>query len=202
MVLSERSRRGFSLLELLIVVAMIMVIAAMATPTVFTAMSNYRLRTTASGVAAVCQRARMRAVSDDRWRPVQTDTIGGATIVYVEVDDPLDTSANSPDELTMVAALPRGFTISNGGPDPASMNLDNFSNPAHGMPAFNARGLPCTPASGALTCPSQVATPGGLSGYIFYLRQDRDLGGTGWAAITVTPAGRVRAWTWTGSAWN
>ncbi len=199
MIDAGKARRGFTLLELMVVVAILMVVGAMATPAVITAVSDYNLRTAAGNIASVFQKTRMQAVSDDRWYPVRIGAAGGRNYAYSDLNN--NFALDDP-ERNLVAYLPRGINFdAAGGPSLASMNLD-FA-PAIGLPAYNARGLPCMPAGGA-TCPLQTAASGaqGWSGYIYYLRQDRPLGGAAWAAITVSPAGRVRTWTWNGNAWN
>jgi prepilin-type N-terminal cleavage/methylation domain-containing protein len=189
MMLPEPSRRGFTLLELIVVMAIIMVIAAMATPSLINAVNAYKLRTAAGNLAGIIQRTRMQAVSDDRWYPVHMGASGSSSFAFTDLDKDFDLDTN---EQATVAYLPRGIAFdSSGGPSLTSMGLD-FT-PVIGLPAFNARGLPCNP-SGAV-CNT-------LSGYIYYLRQDRPFGGPSWAALTVSPAGRVKVWTWNGSAWN
>ena len=195
-----KARRGFTLLELVVVVAILMVVAAMATPAVITTVNDYKLRTAAGNIGSVIQKTRMQAVSDDRWYPVHMGAAAGRSYAFSDLNNNFALDDN---EKNLVAYLPRGINFDGaGGPSLASMNLD-FT-PAIGLPAYNARGLPCMPAAGGATCPLQTAAGGaqGWSGYIFYLRQDRALGGPAWAAITVSAAGRVRTWTWNGNAWN
>ncbi len=191
-------RRGFSLLELVIVLAIMMVVSAIALPRIVTTVNAYRLRTSASALAGVFQKTRIQAVSDDRWYPVATTTVQGEAFAFADLNNngSLDTA-----EKQLVINLPRGITISSASaPANTSMNLDYT--PTTGLPVFNARGLPCT-INGA-ACQPQVAAGGGegWSGYICYLRQDPSFGNPSWAAVTVSPAGRVRVWTWNGTAWN
>ncbi len=196
MISGREMRRGFSLLELVVVVAVILVVAAMATPAILSAMNDYKLRTAASSFAGVIHKTRMQAVSDDRWYTVARGNSGGSDYAFADLNN---NAALDAVEQNLIAYLPRGIVFdAAGGPSLATMNLE--VTPVTGLPAFNARGLPCTPTGG--TCP--VIPPGGGAqrGYIYYLRQDRSLGRPAWAAVTVSAAGRVRAWTWSGNAWN
>ena len=59
-------------------------------------------------------------------------------------------------------------------------------------PTFGSRGLPCTPTGG--TCPYQPPTS-----YITFMQNSRT---TKWEAVTVTPAGRVRIWSYGGTTWS
>jgi hypothetical protein len=64
---------------------------------------------------------------------------------------------------------------------------------------FGPRGLPCT-AAGGLTCKTHIAA-GDVAYWIFF----QDSLSTSWGAVTVTPAGRVQRWVFTGGAagtWN
>ncbi len=170
--ISAGRRRGFSLLELLIVVAVLMVVAAIATPNIISSWQAYRLRTAAGAVAGAFQRIRMQAVSDDRWYTVQAADVN--------------------------MLLPGNIALQTTGPSRTSMDLD-FT-PTEALPSFNARGLPCTVTGGACQ-PAISGSAEGWSGYVVYLQQARPLGGPAWAAITVSAAGRVRTWFWSGGGW-
>jgi prepilin-type N-terminal cleavage/methylation domain-containing protein len=72
------------------------------------------------------------------------------------------------------------------------------SDPTYGglggtVPTFNSRGLPCLYNS-----PTNCPTGGG---YVFYFSDTRPLGQSGWAAISISPAGRIKTWYWNGSTW-
>lgn len=190
------TRRGFTLLELMVVVSIIVVITVISTPTIISAVDGYKLRTAAGSVAALIQNTRMRAVSDDRWYQVRTGVSGTSNYAYSALENAADAPTN---ESTFVMYLPRGIAFDTvGAPALDTMALDY--SPPTGLPAFNARGVPCTP-SGSVCHPANSGGAEG-SGYVVYLRQDRPLGGTNWAAVTVSPAGRVKSWTWSGSSWN
>jgi hypothetical protein len=57
---------------------------------------------------------------------------------------------------------------------------------------FNQRGLPCTYIAATGVCT--------MTGYLYYFRLSSTLGDQ-WGAITVTPAGRIRVWTFNGADW-
>lgn len=57
------SARGFSLIELLVVVGIMMVLAAIMAPNIAGYTRNYRIRGAAQQVASVIQQARLRAIS-------------------------------------------------------------------------------------------------------------------------------------------
>lgn len=184
------SARGFSLIEILVVVAIMLTVAAVVAPNIMTTVQNVRLRSSASSVAGILQATRMRAVRDNaRYRVSQT-TIGTDAYAFLDLDNDGVLDNNERGEL---ALLPQGVTLDLAGaaaPARNSMNL-NFV-PQVGLPTYSARGLPCQPGVGA-ACAN--------NGFVFYFTQARGAN-TSWAAITVTPAGRVRTWTWDGRRWN
>jgi len=86
----RRPEKGFSLVEMLIVVAIIAVMAAIALPNIGNYIRNYRIRGAAQNVASLLQSARGKAIAtntnggvsffvvdDDSYRFVQEDLTGG-----------------------------------------------------------------------------------------------------------------------------
>ena len=183
--------RGFSLLELVIVVGITLVVAAVAIPGVFTATQNFKLRSTASGLSGLIQKARMLAVARNGFYPLLTTT--GTVYAFIDVNGTgtMDTTAENTSVL-----MPGNVTIDFAGSNPSDATLRGSLNPVStSVPRFNPRGLPCFMVSGACKVdPTQM--------YITYLRQDRAIGATGWAAVTLSPAGRAQVWTWDGSKWQ
>src|SRR5437763_16805672 len=80
------AREGFSLIELLIVVAISMIAAAMALPLVSNAVNQIHLSSSATDYANLLQRARMRAVQDDTYYQIRTQTLSGDPIAYVDIN--------------------------------------------------------------------------------------------------------------------
>jgi prepilin-type N-terminal cleavage/methylation domain-containing protein len=190
---SGRRAQGFSLVELLVVLAITVVVAAIAVPQMLTAAAIYRLHTRASDLAAMLQRARSLAVKVNT--PVGV-SLSGATFSLV--------SAASPSGLnSMQLVLPSQLSVATTGmpasltttaleiPSTASISIADSDTPAY----FNARGLPCPYDSASGTCNSANSN----TAYVYYLQAT---GNGGWAAVSVSPSGRVKAWTWDGSAWK
>ncbi len=65
MTLTKRSERGFTVVELLTVIAIMMVITAIATPSFYYWLPKYRLSAGARQIAADLQLARMKAISQN-----------------------------------------------------------------------------------------------------------------------------------------
>src|SRR5436309_3317838 len=83
---ARKCKRGCSLIELLIVVAIGMIAAAMALPLVSNAVNQIHLSSSATDYANLLQRARMRAVQDDTYYQIQTQTLSGDPIAYVDIN--------------------------------------------------------------------------------------------------------------------
>lgn len=99
--------RGVSLLELCVVVAVMLVVAASSLPAVMTVMQQYRLRMATKDVAAMLQRSRMRCVRDNRSYSVleaQT-THGGHTYNQLFLDQNGNSSFDSGEAIVQ---LPNG----------------------------------------------------------------------------------------------
>ena len=202
----RKKQSGFSLLELLVVVAIIMVIAAMATPNVMNAINGIRLRGSASEVAGLLQQCRQVAVRSNRYYTVRPAMVTGARAAFVDLNynTTFDGGAPAPEPIIQ---FPQSVTVVTAGA-PNTGNL--FSNafqpgfaPLSVLPSFNARGLPCVGAGNAPPQPNSVCNNNaGAVGFVYYLSQTRPFGAVGWAAVTVTPAGRIRVWTYSGSTWQ
>lgn len=186
----RRPVRGFSILELIIVVAITLTVAAIAIPRVVSTTQNFKLRSTASGLSGLIQKCRMLSVARNAFYPVKYVTSGGVNYVYIDING--DGTINTAENTNILVPPNIAFDTTGGGFSLSSMSLSYT--PVVGLPVFNPRGLPCIVSSGVCSVTGQ--------GYIYYLRQDRAVGAAGWAAVTVSPAGRVQVWTWDGTNWE
>lgn len=195
----RRAQAGFSLLELSVVVLIGLTITAVGVPKMNNAIANMKLRssmTTASGflqntrMLAIKQNATMTALHTSLSTPPYSlvyyakkasdpDTTLQRTDFQVEMEAPISpydspTGAGAPSAITNAAlGLPTGAV---------SLTTD---------PNFNPRGLPCT----GTNCSSYTS-------YIKYFKDNRISGPGAWAAISISPAGRIKRWFWNGSAWT
>jgi prepilin-type N-terminal cleavage/methylation domain-containing protein len=193
-----RQLRGFSLLELVIVMAIMLVIGAMVAPKFTTMISSYRLKSTASDVSGILQRCRMQSIRSNRAVPVLATTDNGRQQLYADVN--LD-GARSAGEPTFV--MPQKVTLQATGPADATTGLNSAATrfyPGYSTsPRFNARGLPCV-VIGSVCKSVDAATK--QVGFVYYLKSDNVFGQTQWAAVTVTPGGRIRSWIYSGSTFQ
>jgi prepilin-type N-terminal cleavage/methylation domain-containing protein len=203
---------GFSVIELLIVLFVAGVIAAIAIPNVLQTVSNLKLRGSASDLAGLMQQARMLAAKNNPQNPpvypIRYGVRNGAQIAYVDLNgdgawnnnivvngvnmsEPLITFSGS--------AVPApGAPNGNGGqPTPYVLVGDSsvggpFTN-ANTL-AFTPRGLPCD-----YSVPPVCTSP--ATSYFVYYLTDTRIGTPGWAAVVVTKGGRTRVVMWNGAAW-
>jgi type II secretory pathway pseudopilin PulG len=193
--LSKMREKGFSLIELCVVVAIVMIVGAMVFVNAVTAMESIRLSQAATSYANLIQQVRMRAVQDDTFYTVQTAPAAGSVPASAFAN--LAGNGTNPITYFSKSVTPMPF---NSGPGLANLK-SQFLPPGGGQntvntsgtgPTFGSRGLPCTPTGG--TCPYQPPTS-----YITFLQNSRT---TKWQAVTVTPAGRVRIWSYEGTTWS
>jgi prepilin-type N-terminal cleavage/methylation domain-containing protein len=190
---SRATEAGFSLPELMIVILIIMVVSAIAVPTLLNTIADVRLRSSASTMQGILQQLRMQAVRDNTPYTLRSVVAGGTTLLYVDTDGDSAQDSNEP-----AVGFARDVALAaSGNPSATSMGFGSALSgyTTSGTPlavSFNARGLPCT---GSAACNT-------TKGYVYYLSQQRTTTVTAWAAVTITPAGRIKVWTWSGSAWQ
>lgn len=211
-----RPQQGFSLAELMVVVAIILMISAVAVPNVIRGMRLLRLRSTATNAVGIVQQARQLAARDNRNYQVVLDVVPGSNAPALCVDLNADGACNRGEPLTPLATdvvIANAAPINNNKLEAAMMpglplgqtNL-LISNPPDRTtaPSFNPRGLPCQavlpPGPNGIAGCNQVVAPGAKQvAFGFYLRsttQPVD----GWAAVSVSPGGRIRRWAFDNAA--
>lgn len=217
MICAKRQRRGvrgFSLIELMIVVGITLIVAAVAVPQVLNGLRYLRLRSSASSIAGLIQQTRQRSVRDNRYYAMLSGThnnaAGGIPIAFIDLNNNGQYDAREPmvmlsDRVTLNPAAPnfgdlRALVSPGGAMDLRASNgfpqVGGQVNPV----TFNPRGWPCVPGAGAIgpaagiqVCPTLAAGAPGPAGYVWFL-QSAVLPNGGWAAITASPAGRIRTW--------
>jgi prepilin-type N-terminal cleavage/methylation domain-containing protein len=206
---------GFSLIELLIVVFVVLVVAAIAVPNILLAVANIRLRASAGDLAGLMQQARIMAAKNNPTTPIAVYPVrygvrNGAQIAYVDLNgDGAWSSSVIVNGVTMDEPLiefsgtvvPAAGAPSGSGGQPSQYVLAgdtviggaSFDNTK--TVAFTPRGFPCD-----YTNPPTCSTPAAT--YFVHYLTDTRVGGAGWAAVVVTKAGRTKVVNWNGSQWN
>jgi prepilin-type N-terminal cleavage/methylation domain-containing protein len=195
---------GFSVIELLVVISITLVLAAIATPNIVDAIANVKLRSSANSVAALLQQTRLLAVHDNKYYTVRTNVSGNLRTAYIDTTPATPTatdgsgngSFDTGEPLTQVSGTTQ-FAQS-GAPTFNTSSLLGFTPVSQTAVAvsFNSRGLPCK-MSGSVCSPLSGGAP---VGYLFYLTDLRPQ--YGWAAVSVSPSGRIKVWYYNGSTWE
>jgi Tfp pilus assembly protein FimT len=189
-----RLSRGFSLFELTFVVAVLIVVGLFAIPNMVIVISNARVRAGVTSMSGLLQSARMLAVKQNKTLTTHFDTEGTATLVGFVKDATISTPVREATDMQAEWEAPvQMMTSPSGAGAPASFTTATLGfTPATSFPSFNTRGLPCVYDSGS--CDN--------FGFLYYFKDTSQSGSKGWAALSISPAGRIKKWFWDGSTWT
>jgi Tfp pilus assembly protein FimT len=187
---------GFSIMELMIVVFITLVVAAMAVPAISTMMTTYRLDTAGHATASLLQQARLQAVRNNAPAYAQYDTTKTPNLVYVNADPSTAYVSGNPDIAIAGSMAFQSANLPDHGQLDAYLANGNPGVTAEiaGVIGFNARGLPCMERNTAAVCQQQDPNTNNTPYFEWFIQSSQG----GWVAVTVTPAGRIRAWRMSG----
>jgi len=185
------SQSGFTLAELGIVVAIVLVVAGLSIPNLTRAIDTSRIKGAAQSLAAAYQDARIRATQKDTSYQVLISP-PGASPAQICIDLDGDGTCSAGDPVTTFAGQ---IKVSNlGVPVPLGLAQLNYlttdtehTNALGKGLTWNAMGLPCQRTSPTAPCTAM--------GWVQHLQLLRANGGVMYAAVTVSPTGRVKVWT-------
>lgn len=185
----RRNEQGFTMLEMMVAVSMSLVLSVIAVPMTANIVSNANLRSSAYSLATGMQMARMRAVNKNQAMRMRTQVTNGRTFVYID-DNNNGSLDQSEDQILLT--LPRDMRFDLSGP--GTPVVTGGATSVYTLPGFTTRGMPCRPTTNCAT--SSTST------FYVYLKQDRIMGQTGYAAVTISPAGRMQVWIWDNGTWR
>lgn len=202
---TKRSRgsaasEGFSLTEIIVVLAIVMALAGVAFP-IFTKISyNIRLKSAATNISGLMQQARITAARQNAVYTVVIPNTGGKACINLNPGTNSACDSSEPvitfnSNITPATGAPNG---SGGTPSAYVLSGDTGTGTPYDNATtlgYSARGLPCAYASS--TCSTPATTY-----FVYYLNDARPDGTTGWAAVVVTRTGRTKSYTWNGASWN
>ena len=194
----KRTRRdreaGFSMIEILIVVLIGLIVMALALPNVLTVLANTRLRSNISTLSGIFQNCRMMSVRNNRVMSTHFSYPSNGIMAYVKLATDGSGPTRTDTQVELEAPIVR-LTVLPTGPgapsalDPVTLGFTPLTDDA----SFNTRGLPCLYNNPSCTT---------NQGFIYYFKDTRQAGSIGWAAVSISPAGRIRKWYWHNTAWG
>jgi prepilin-type N-terminal cleavage/methylation domain-containing protein len=192
------SQAGVTLPELLIVLVIVAVVAGMSIPSFSRAIENAQLRGATQSLATVYQQARILATQDNTSYEVLI-TPAGASAAQACIDLDGDGICGAGDPVTVFSQkvivsnigvpLKMGSATLGFVPQDTehSQMFDQQNQLAPGL-AWNGRGIPCERTLSSIA-------PCLAIGWVQYLQFQRSGGDIAYAAVSVSPTGRVRTWT-------
>jgi len=185
-------QRGFSILEVLIVVSILLILGIIAIPNMMTVISNARLQGGGTSLSGLLQSTRMQAVKKNITMSTHFTVLGNGPVAYAKPATDSSSLAATDPQAQLGAPLTKMTSTPTGPGAPAALTTTELGFTAVTTdPSFNSRGLPCVYSGG--NCAS--------SGFVYYFKDSRPQGKTGWIAVSISPAGRIRRWTYSGGSW-
>lgn len=190
------SQSGLSLAEILVVVSIVAVVVACSIPSFSRALDNARLKSAAQQLSGIYEDARVRAAQNNTSYEVLVASANtGSALACIDLNGDGQCGASEPQTL-----FPGQIILNNNGVPPLGINMLGFdpqnTDKSHMAPtpglAWNSRGVPCERDDPAIAC-------SGMNGWVQYLQLPRAGGDVLYAAVTVSPTGRVRMWTFISS---
>ncbi len=184
--------RGFSLVELIVVVSIALVLVVIAVPNLMNVIANSRLRGAATSLSGLLQNCRMMAVKSNRTKTVLFTSLNLGPYAFVKDATDTSTTLLSTDPQVQLGA-PVIQVATPAGTNPSPLDTTTLGFPALAypvLPSFNPRGLPCQYSAGVCT----------NSGFVYYFTDIRR--NSAWTAVSISPAGRIKQWWWYGNHWG
>lgn len=192
------------MVELVVVVAIVITVTAIAVPTIGNVVASAQLRGSMSDLSGLFQNARNVAVRQNTIARVHFQMSQNRQVAFVDwINCGSSTWCGLRASVPQVS-LPAKFTQvsppTGGTPTPVSAATCGSSTTLDSTPTddtyFNQMGIPCQYSS--TTNPSCS----GSQAFVYYFNYLGSSGVPNWAALCVSPAGRIKAWYWTGSSWT
>jgi prepilin-type N-terminal cleavage/methylation domain-containing protein len=194
---SRSPRNGFSLVELVLSLAVLLVITTLAIPVVVRSLQSYQLNSTASQLAGMLKFAKFDAIRQNTAVGCQIQLINGAWVVWSDSNGDLIPNGAEPQMVIsgINTLLPQASVPS---PNPIFATLGPGGSPlpwtvlsgANGSIWYDQRGVVVSYAGG----------PVSTTIYALYLGNPNDPS-SGYRAVITLPSGAVQVWT-TSSAGN
>jgi prepilin-type N-terminal cleavage/methylation domain-containing protein len=194
---SNRAQSGFSLIELLVVMAVLLIVAAFAVPTVVNTIDAYKVRGSMTSINGLTQRCRLLALKKNSSAHLYVQSNSGTVTMFCkDITDSVQTLVSSDPQIQLSSQFSIPGTPTGGptlltattmwGSSGSTFNTDSD-------PYFNSRGLPCNAVSVGTACTS-------VTGYVYYVKYTSR--SSRWMAVSISPASRIQDWFWNGTGWG
>jgi prepilin-type N-terminal cleavage/methylation domain-containing protein len=184
--------RGFSLVELLMVVAIVLTLSTIAIANIAAVVSSARIHAGISSMSGLLQNTRITAVKKNKTLTAHLASDDGALVGYIKPAGDTSPRTSSDVQVEWESPVVRMSTPTGEGAPNQLMSTELGFTPQSGDISFNSRGLPCAYSSGICTG----------SGFLYYFKDTSREGNKGWAALSVSPAGKITKWFWNSGSWN
>ncbi len=186
-VLGRRFERGFSLVELLVSIAILTILLIVSIPTLLKAYRSYQLKDAASRFSGILKSARFSAIRKNTPVACQVKKIGANWTIWVDLNG--DGTAQSTEPQTQVGGL---VSLLNSGSVPAPTAIAAAMGPA--SPSLNV----LSPGNASVTYDQRGArnfpgTPPVPSVDVFYLGNP-NIADLEFCAVVLLPSGTVQVW--------
>jgi prepilin-type N-terminal cleavage/methylation domain-containing protein len=185
---SFSTERGFSLVELIVVVAMVLTLSAIAVPSVMQSIGIYRLNVAATSLQNLVEVTRFSAIRRNTQISFRQTTLNGQNLFYVDLNGTGIYANTDPSYL-----LPLDMQIAPAGaPAASATNLANTQGlGSSGCIGFDSRGV------------VNYSTCGSGTPVVWFMSIGLSSSTTGYRAVTVSPMGQAKSWTASSnSIWN
>jgi general secretion pathway protein G len=184
---TQKKTQGFTLLELMIVVSVVAILAALAVPRMIATYNDIKLRYVATDLSGLLQSARIRAVRQNSFFSVQAGVLAGVPIYYIDKPGAGYVAGDPYVPVDPAVTVTQGPVTAAPGSAGFLAGLNFVVDPAADPPSFSARGLPCIGAPNV--CPQ---TPG--QGFVMFMSRAAVTGNIPWIAVVVNPSAHIQIW--------
>jgi type IV fimbrial biogenesis protein FimT len=177
---------GFSMVELVVVLGVMLVLSAIGLPRLVTSMSVYKANVAASSLQNLIEVARFNAVRRNTTISLRQTLVNGQAAFYV------DLAGGAYVNTDPVYIVPTTVQLAPAGaPAASTTGLANTAALGGGCISFNSRGV------------VDYTTCGGGVQSVWFISLGLTNNNGGFRAITVTPMGQAKSWTApTGGTWS
>ena len=184
---TQKKTQGFTLIELMLVVAVIMILAAVTVPKMTATFNDIKLHYVATDLSGLLQSARILSVRKNSFYSVQAGVLAGVPIYYIDKPGAGYVAGDPYVPIDPAVTVTQGPGTAAPGSAGFLAGLNFVVDPAADPPSFSARGLPCI---GALNvCPQ---TPG--QGFVMFMSRAAISGNIPWIAVVVNPSAHIQIW--------